>query len=79
MEQVLNLNLRESLLRGLAAILIPMFMLLIDHRIIVYFLPVIVYLYITAIVHICPIKHYWRVYIRHTPDANDNQFWDRDR
>ncbi|HVU98478.1 MAG TPA: hypothetical protein VHE34_24810 [Puia sp.] len=77
MEQVLNLSLRESLLRGLAAILIPMLILLIDHRLIVYFLPVIVYLYITAMVHICPIKHTWRLKFLHIPDDNDNNFWDR--
>ncbi len=77
MEQVLNLSLRESLLRGLAAVLLPMFLLLIDHHIIVYFLPVIVYLYVTAVVHICPIKHAWRRLIRQTPDENDNAFWDR--
>jgi hypothetical protein len=52
-------------------------MLLIDHRIIVYFLPVIVYLYVTAMIHICPLKHAWRRWILHTPDDNDNKFWDR--
>jgi len=52
-------------------------MLLIDHRILVYFLPVIVYLYITAMIHICPLKHLWRVKVRHVPDENDNPFWDR--
>lgn len=77
MEQILNLSLRESLLRGLAAILLPMLLLLIDHRIIIYCLPVTVYLYITAIVHICPIKHAWRRWVRHIPDENDNDFWDR--
>lgn len=78
MEQVLNLSLRESLLRGLAAILLPMFLLLIDHHLVVYSLPVIIYLYITAIVHICPIKHAWHRWVRHTPDENDNGFWDQD-
>jgi|GEM_PF-1844038 len=77
MEQVLNLNLRESLLRGLVAVLLPMLMLLIDHRILVYFLPVIVYLYITAMIHICPLKHLWRLKVLHVPDENDNPFWDR--
>jgi len=77
MEQVFNLSLRESLLRGLAAILLPMFLLLIDYHIIVYFLPVVVYLYVTAIVHICPIKHAWRRRIRHIADDNDNAFWDQ--
>jgi hypothetical protein len=61
----------------LAALLIPMFVLLIDHRIIAFFLPLIVYLYITAIVHICPIKHAWRRKVLHVPDENDNDFWDR--
>ncbi len=77
MEQQLNLSLQEALLRGLAAILLPMFLLLIDYRIIIFFLPVIVYLYITAIAHICPVKHAWRRWISHKPDDNDNKFWDR--
>jgi hypothetical protein len=49
----------------------------IDPHIILYFSPVITYLYITAIVHICPIKHVWRRRISHKPDNKDNYFWDR--
>lgn len=76
MEQVLNLSLRESLIRGMIAILLPMLLLLIDHKIILYFAPVIAYLYITALTHICPIRHAWRKITKH-PDANTNYFWDR--
>ena len=77
MEQTLNLSLRESLLRGAAAVVLPMLLLLIDHHIILYVSPVIVYLYITAIAHICPIKHAWRRWVSRKADANDNYFWDR--
>jgi len=77
MEQKLNLSLQESLIRGMTAILLPMLLLLFDHKLILYVAPVIAYLYITALTHICPVKHAWRRITKH-PDANNNYFWDRD-
>lgn len=76
-ELVLNLSLQESLLRGLTAILIPMFLLLIDVHLIPFALPVILYLYITCIVHICPLKRVWHEWIEGRKDNDTNTFWDR--
>ena len=77
MELQLNLNLRECLIRGGIALVIPASMVLINPRLIFFAAPVIVYLYITAIIHYCPIKHWWRRY-KHEPDDNDNPTWDID-
>ncbi len=72
-----NLNLAECLFRGIIALVIPVGLLLIDSRLILFVLPVIVYLYITAIVHVCPVKH-WVRGVRKVADDNDNSYWDKD-
>lgn len=77
MEMMLNLSLRECLLRGLGALLIPFALALVNPRLIFFFLPVVLYLYVTAIIHKCPIKHWWRREEKKADD-NDNLFWDKD-
>ena len=77
-ELPLNLSLRESLLRGMTAILLPMALLLIDPRILLFISPLIVYLFITALTHICPIKNTWYRRVRKQSGPNANFFWDRD-
>jgi hypothetical protein len=77
MEMTLNLSLQECLIRGGFALAIPAAMVLINPHLIFFAVPVIVYLYITAIIHYCPVKHLWRRY-KQTPDDNDNPTWDRD-
>ena len=77
MEMTLNLSLRECLIRGGTALVIPATMVLINPRLIFFAAPAIVYLYVTAIIHYCPIKHLWRRY-KQVSDDNDNATWDRD-
>ena len=76
-ELSLNLSLKESLLRGMTAILLPMALLLIDHRILLFISPLIVYLFITALTHICPIKSIWYRRVRKQSSPNANFFWDQ--
>ena len=78
MEMTTNLSLGECLSRGIIALVIPSALLLIDSHLILYALPVIIYLYITAIIHICPIKH-WTRRLKHQPDDNDNSYWDKEQ
>lgn len=77
MEMILNLSLKECLLRGLIAVLLIFALALIQSQVILFALPVIIYLYVTAIVHRCPVKHWLRSF-KKIPDDNDNAFWDEE-
>jgi hypothetical protein len=80
-ETKLNLSLGECLLRGLAAVLLPMAILLlvetVHHPYFFAAAPIAIYMYVTAIVHFCPVKHLWRR-LNHRPDDNDNAYWDEE-
>ena len=77
MELILNLSLRECLLRGLIGLLLIFAIAALRTRLLIFGLPIVIYLYVTAIIHFCPIKHWWRRF-RKFPDDNDNLYWDKD-
>lgn len=66
---MLNVGLRESFIRGLGAIfiLIPGFSFT-DHRLLYWSIPVVVYLYVSALSHFCIIKYAWRHWLHHGKD-----------
>jgi len=66
---MLNVSLRESFIRGLGAIfiLIPS-LTFTDHRVLFWTLPVVAYLYVTALSHFCIIRYAWRHWLHHKKD-----------
>jgi hypothetical protein len=62
---VLNVGLKEALIRFGFTFFIPIFMLVVDKHLIIYTIPVIAYLFITALTHFCVIKYLWHRYVKH--------------
>jgi len=60
---VLNVNLKDALIRFGLTILIPIVVLLIDVHLVIYTAPVIAYLFVSALIRFCVIKHLWHYYI----------------
>ena len=62
---VLNVNLKDALIRFGLTLLIPIIVLLIDEHLVIYTMPVITYLFVSALIRFCVIKHLWHYYIMH--------------
>jgi hypothetical protein len=77
-EMVLNLGLAECLARGFIAILLPMGLTLINHHLVFFAVPVMIYLLITALSHFCILKYAWQPWISRRQDSNANYFWDKE-
>jgi hypothetical protein len=66
-EVTLNVGVREGVMRIGIAIGLPILMLVIDARLMVYTTPVLIYLFITGIDHFCIFKYWWYRYVKHQP------------
>ena len=64
-EITLNVGFKNAMARFGITLLLPMIMLLIDARLMIYTAPVMAYLFITGITHYCPVKYFWQRVIRH--------------
>jgi hypothetical protein len=64
---VLNVSLKDALIRFGFTILLPILALLIDAHLIIYTAPVIAYLFLSAIIRFCVIKYIWHRYIAREP------------
>lgn len=66
---MLNVSLKESFIRGLGAIfiLVPS-LTFTDHRILYFSIPMVAYLYITALSHFDIIRYAWRHWLHHETD-----------
>ena len=63
----LNVTLKEAMVRFGFVLLLPIAVLFIDKHLIIYTVPVVIYLFITGITRYCIIKHVWRQVINHEP------------
>jgi hypothetical protein len=77
-EMALNLGLEECLGRGSIAIFLPMVLMLIDHHLLIFAAPVMMYLLISALSHFCILKYVWHAWVCGRPDSNTNYFWDKE-
>ena len=77
-EMMLNLGLEEYLGRGFIAIFLPMALIFINHALVIFAAPVMMYLLITALSHFCILKHAWHSWVSGRPDSNKNNFWDKE-
>jgi hypothetical protein len=77
-EMTLNLGLEECLLRGLIAVFLPMGLALVNHHLVFFAAPVMVYLLITALSHFCILKYAWHSWVSGRRDSNANYFWDKE-
>ena len=62
---VLNVDLKDALIRFGLTIFIPIVILLIDVHLVIYTAPVIAYLFVTTLNRFCVIKYWWHRYILH--------------
>lgn len=65
---ILNMGFRESLIRGAIVLFLPWILLAINHNLLLYAAPVMVYLLVTALIHFCFIKYAWQHWVKHIPD-----------
>lgn len=63
----LNLSLNEVLVRAAIALISPIFFYIFYRSLVLYIVPVITYLYLTAMMRYCVIKYLWRRYVKHLP------------
>jgi hypothetical protein len=61
----LNVSFKDAMIRFGITLVLPMIMLLIDKRLIIYTAPVMAYLFISGITHFCILKYAWHRIIRH--------------
>lgn len=61
----LNLSLTNVLIRFGVVFLLPIVAMLIDRRIVVYTVPLCMYLLMTSMLKFCPIKYVWQRYVNH--------------
>ncbi len=64
---VLNVDVKDSLIRVGIALLLPMLLLFTNKNLIIYISPVIFYLFVSALTKFCIVKHVWHRYIKHDP------------
>ena len=64
---ILNVDLKDSMIRFGITLFLPLSMLLIDKHLIIYTAPIMAYLFMSGITHFCVIKYAWHRYIKHEP------------
>lgn len=64
---VLNVGFKESLIRCIIALFAPI-PLLVNHTLLFAAIPVMFYLFVTGLMHFCPIKYVWQHWVKHIPD-----------
>ncbi len=70
---ILNMGFRESLIRGGIVLLLPWPIMAINPKLLIYAVPVMFYLFITALLHFCFIKYAWQHWVlkMKTPEVCD--------
>lgn len=63
----LNVGFEESMKRCLIALFAPM-PLLVNHTLLLAAIPVMFYLFVTGLMHFCPIQYIWQHWVKHIPD-----------
>jgi hypothetical protein len=63
----LNVSFKEALIRFGITLILPIIILLINARLMIYTAPVMAYLFLSGITHFCVIKYFWRRFIKHEP------------
>ena len=76
-ELATNISLRGTLIRAIAGLLLPVFVLLIDRHLLIWAAPVSVYLFICTLTHFDVIKWMWLRW-KKKPEPNMNEIWDED-
>lgn len=64
---ILNVSLQEALVRAIIALIGPIILFLINKHLMLIIVPVIAYIYVTAMMRYCVVKYLWRRYVRHLP------------
>jgi hypothetical protein len=72
-----NISLRATLIYAIAGVLLPVFVLLIDHHLLIWVAPISMYMLICALTHFDVIKWMWLRW-KKKPEPNMNQTWDED-
>jgi hypothetical protein len=62
---VLNVSLRDALIRFGIMIVLPILILIIDKHLVIYTAPIMTYLFVSAITHFCAVKYVWQHYLQH--------------
>ena len=70
----LNLTLTEAMIQFGFLLVLPMIALYIDKHLIIYTIPVVIYLFITGITRFCVIKYLWRRVINHEPPIKSPRY-----
>jgi hypothetical protein len=60
-----NVTPREAMIRFGVMLLLPIALLFVDKHLIIYSVPVVIYLFITGITRYCIVKYVWRRVIKH--------------
>lgn len=70
---ILNMGFRESLIRGAIVLFLPWPLIAIDPNILLYAAPLMIYLFISSLVHFCIFKYAWQHFVQHkvTPEVCD--------
>lgn len=70
---ILNMGFRESLIRGAIVLFLPWPLIAIDPTILLYVAPMMIYLFISSLVHFCSFKYAWQHFVQHkvTPEVCD--------
>jgi hypothetical protein len=76
-ELATNISLRGTLIRAIIGLLLPVFVLLIDHHLTIWVAPISMYLLICALTHFDVIKWIWLRW-KKKPEPNMNEIWDED-
>lgn len=64
---ILNVGFKQSMKRCIIALFAPI-PLLVNHTLLFAAIPIMFYLFVTGLLHFCPIKYVWQHWVKHTPD-----------
>jgi preprotein translocase subunit SecD len=72
-----NVSLMGTMRRAIAAVLLPVFVLLIDHHLLIWVAPISMYLLVCVLTHFDVIKWAW-LRLKKKPEPNMDEFWDEE-
>jgi hypothetical protein len=76
-ELATNISLRATLTYAVIGVLLPVFVLLVDHHLLIWVAPISMYMLICALTHFDVIKWMWLRW-KKKPEPNMNQTWDEE-
>jgi hypothetical protein len=76
-ELATNISLKATLIYAIAGVLLPVFVLLVDHHLLIWVSPISMYMLICALTHFDVIKWAWLRW-KHKPEPNMNETWDEE-